>query len=168
MSAGHVCAGPADAGYFSVCHVCGVPWDAGYFDVADIKAAPRDAGQEVELARYTLHPQYCGALLYFAQYAEPPRPARAQVVKTPGYEWAILCNEQPRAPYVPIRLILNPWGQNAFPVHLRLEEGCVLRFVVRKVAPPSDEKEVVLTHVGGRLHGRYWYHTAYGGLPNRL
>ena len=90
------------------------------------------------------------------------------ISKTPGYEWVILCNNQPRAPYLPTSLILNPWGYNAFPIHLRLEEGCTLRFVVRKVTPPAGETEVKLSQVGGRLLGRSWYNTIYGGTPNRL
>ena len=92
------------------------------------------------------------------------RCARPDLVKTQDYEWIILCNNQPRAPYLPTTIIRNPWGQNAFPIHLRLEEGCALRFIVRRTAqtvPP-------LTQVGGRLQGRYWYNTIYGGAPNRL
>jgi hypothetical protein len=168
MNMSHTCNSPRDVGYLNVCQICGVPLDAGYFDVAGIKAAPQ-VGEEVEVARYELHDQYCGALLYFAQYAEQQEPANIQVIsKTPGYEWVILSNNQPRAPYLPTSLILNPWGYNAFPIHLRLEEGCLLRFVVRKVVPPADETEVTLQQVGGRLLGRSWYNTIYGGAPNRL
>ena len=163
MNRSHVCETPRDSGYSDVCRICGIPVDANYFDVADIKLAPRP-GQEVELARYALHPQYCGALLYFAQYAEPVNPQGTEIFKTPGYEWMILCNNQPRDPYLPTNLILNPWGFNAFPVNLRLEEGCVVRFVVRGVSPQPIE----LRNVGGRLLGRYWYSTIYGGAPNRL
>jgi hypothetical protein len=163
MTVGHVDHAPRDAGYFNVCQVCRVPADANYFDVAGIKPAP-GPGEEVELARYELHPQYCGALLFFAQLAEPARAQRAEPFRTPGYQWMILCNDQPRDPYLPTELILNPWGQNAFPVHLRLEEGCVVRFVVRGVAPPPT----ALRNVGGRLVGRYWYNAAYGGAPHAL
>jgi hypothetical protein len=146
------------------CHICGVPADAGYFDAAEIRDAPHNAGEEQELARFELNPQYCGVLLYFAQYAKPEA-ATPELVTTPGYEWLILCNDQPRAPYLPTSVIRNPWGRNAFPIHLRLEEGCTLRFVVRRTADPA---EPVLTRVGGRLQGRYWYNTIYGGAPNRL
>ena len=163
MNRSHVCETPRDSGYSDVCRICGIPLDANYFDVADIKLAPQP-GQEVELARYALHPQYCGALLYFAQYAEPLNPQGTEIFKTPGYEWMILCNNQPRDPYLPTNLILNPWGFNAFPVNLRLEEGCVVRFVVRGVSPQPIE----LRNVGGRLLSRYWYSTIYGGVPNRL
>lgn len=149
----------------NTCQVCGIPVDANYFDNATIKPAPINPGEEVELARYTLHPQYCGVLLCFAQYAEPETPQTKDIFETPGYEWAILCNNQPRDPYLPTNLILNPWGQNNLPIHLRLEEGCVVRLVVRRVSTAPDP---VLQKVGGRLQGRYWYNTNYGGLPNRL
>jgi len=146
----------------SICQVCSIPLDANYFDNASIKGAPPNVGDEVELARYALHPQYCGVLLCFAQYAKPQG---QDIFETPGYEWAVLCNNQPRDPYLPTNLILNPWGQNNLPVHLRLEEGCVVRLVVRRVSASPDP---VLKKVGGRLQGRYWYNTAYGGAPNRL
>lgn len=149
----------------TTCQVCGIALDANYFDSASIKAAPTTIGEEIELARYTLHPQYCGALLCFAQYAEPQTPQNASLFETPGYEWAILCNSQPRDPYLPSHLILNPWGQNNLPIHLRLEEGCEVRMVIRRVA---GSPEPLLKRVGGRLQGRYWYNTNYGGLPNRL
>jgi hypothetical protein len=149
----------------NVCHICGVPLDANYFDNASIKPAPLHRGDEVEVARYALHPQHCGALLYFAQYAEPEEPQGEDVFETPGYEWAVLCNNQPRDPYLPTSLILNPWGRNNLAVHLRLEEGCSVRLVVRKT---SSAPETPLRKVGGRLQGRYWYNTIYGGLPNRL
>ena len=76
--------------------------------------------------------------------------------------------QQPTALAVPSHdLILNPWGYNALPIHLRLEEGCTLRFVVRKVTPYGETK-VKLSQVGGRLLGRSWYNTIYGGVPNRI
>lgn len=164
MTMSHTCNGSQDVGHLNVCHICGVPLDAGYFDVAGIKNAPA-VGAEVEVARYEWHAQYCGALLYFAQYAEQRTPPQQVISKTPGYEWLILCNNQPRAPYLPTDLILNPWGYNALPIHLRLEEGCTLRLVVRRVAPTVT---VELSQVGGRLLGRSWYNTIYGGTPNRL
>jgi hypothetical protein len=168
MNMSHACDIPRDSGYFNVCQICGVPADAGYFDVASFKPAPANTGEEVELARHTLHSQYCGSLLYFAQYAEQLTPPQQVISQTPGYEWVILCNNQPRAPYLPTSLILNPWGYNAFPVHLRLEEGCIMRLVVRKVAPAAGQSPVTLSQIGGRLMGRSWYNTDYGGAPNRL
>ena len=167
MNVNHRCDIPRDTGYSNVCQTCGVPLDAGYFDVAGIKAAPL-VGEEIELARYELNPQYCGTLLYFVQYAELARTQRQVLSNTPGYEWLILCDNQPRAPYLPTSVILNPWGHTALPIHLRLEEGCTVRFVVRKVTPPASETEVKLSQVGGRLLGRTWYNIQYGGAPNRL
>lgn len=166
MSASHVYA-LQDMRRPNACPVCGIPLDANYFDVAGIQSAPLP-GQEIELARYALHPQYCGVLLNFAQHAEPTAPQTQPIFKTPGYEWVILCNNQPRDPYLPTSLILNPWGANAFSVELRLEEGCELRFVVRKVRAPADEVEIPLAQVGGRLLGRHWYNNIHGGAPNRL
>ncbi len=163
MNLSHACDIPRDTGYANACQICGVPLDANYFDIASIKGAPPLVGEEVEVARYELHSQYYGSLLYFAQYAEEQTSGQQVISQTPGYEWLILCNNQPRAPYLPTSLILNPWGYNAFPIHLRLEEGCVVRFVVRKVADA-----VTLSQVGGRLLGRTWYNTIYGGAPNRL
>jgi hypothetical protein len=139
--------------------------DAGYFDVASIKEAPRNVGREVEVARYELNPQYCGTLLYFTQYAEQEAPKQQVISHTPGYEWILLCNNQPRAPYLPTNLILNPWGATNLPIELRLEEGCTLRFIVRRVASTVPQE---LSQVGGRLLGRTWYNTIYGGTPNRL
>ena len=170
MNVNHACNVPRDTEYSNVCQICGVPLDAGYFDVAGIKAAPGFGENlnktEVQLAHYELNPQYCGTLLYFMQYAELTRTRRQVLSNTPGYEWVILCNNQPRAPYLPTSLILNPWGYNALPIHLRLEEGCSMRFVVRKLTPA--EGDVKLSQVGGRLLGRTWYNTQYGGAPNRL
>ena len=167
MNLNQACDIHRDIGYSNSCQVCGIPVDAGYFDVASIKTAP-GIGGEVELARYELHPQYCGTLLYFMQYAEESVTKKQVLSNTPGYEWVILCNNQPRAPYLPTNLILNPWGYNALPMQLRLEEGCTVKFVVRKVTPAAGETEVALSKVGGRLLGRSWYNTIYGGMPNRL
>jgi len=166
MNMSHACEITRDTGYSNLCQTCGVPLDAGYFDVANnFQPPPTSVGEEKELARYELHPQYCGTLLYLMQYAEESGTKKQVISNTPGYEWLILCNNQPRAPYLPTSLILNPWGANALPIHLRLEEGCTLRFVVRKVAATGVVK---LSQVGGRLLGRSWYNTIYGGTPNRL
>ena len=168
MNMSHACEIPRDSDYFNVCQICGVPVDAAYFDVASFKPAPLNTGEEVELARHVLHPQYCGALLSFAQFAEEQAPSRQVISHTPGYEWVILCNSQPLSPYLPTSLILNPWGYNSFSVHLRLEEGCVVRLVVRKVTPAAGQTAITLSQVGGRLLGRSWYNTSYGGAPNRI
>src|SRR5262249_3137203 len=115
-------AGLRDGGVMNTCHICGIPQDAGFFDESNIKPAP-DAGKEIVLARYELHRNYCGLLMYFAQftdsYAFDPRE-----VETPGYQWQIRCNGQPRDPYLTFGHIINPWGLSGFPIYLRLEEGC--------------------------------------------
>ena len=150
----------------NTCHICGIPSDAGFFDASSIQEAP-DPGQEIVLARYQLHRNYCGMLLYFAQFAQftNPQPSGANQVETPGYQWQIRCNGQPRDPYLTFEHIINPWGLSGFPVYLRLDEGCVVEFVVRDVGGNSQR---TLTKVGGRILGRYWYNTIYGGAPNRL
>jgi hypothetical protein len=169
MSTYQACDIHRDTGYSNVCQVCSVPLDAGYFDVAGIQDAPGSGTNlkksEVEVARYELNSQYCGALLYFMQYAEESGTKKQVISHTPGYEWVILCNNQPRAPYLPTNLVLNPWGATALPIHLRLEEGCTVRFVVRRVVLTVPQE---LSKVGGRLLGRTWYNTIYGGTPNRL
>lgn len=169
MNLNHACDVHRDSGYSNVCQVCGIPLDAGYFDVASFQDAPGFGNNlnkaEVELARYELNPQYCGTLLYFTQYAEQEAPKHQVISHTPGYEWVLLCNNQPRAPYLPTSLILNPWGATNLPIELRLEEGCTLRFIVRRVASTVPQE---LSLVGGRLLGRSWYNTIYGGAPNRL
>ena len=147
----------------NTCDNCGIPLDAGFFDASSIQKAPVQ-GQEVVLARYELHRNYCGLLMYFAQftdlYARNP-----SEVETPGYQWLIRCNGQPRDPYLAFDHIINPWGLSGFPVYLRMEEGCVLEFSVRKV---GDDQGKTLQKVGGRILGRTWYNTIYGGAPNRL
>jgi hypothetical protein len=143
--------------------VCGIPSDAGVFDESSV-AAPPAAGREIVLARYELHRNYCGVLLYFAQFTD--RFARDPVeVLTPGYQWQIRCNGQPRDPYLTFDRIINPWGLSGFPLALLLEEGAVVELAVRHA---SDDGEKTLQQIGGRIVGRYWYNTAYGGAPNRL
>jgi hypothetical protein len=110
----------------TICAICGIPQDAGFFDESNIKEAPK-LGEELVLARYELHRNYCGMLMYFAQYTEPA------TIQTPGYQWQIRCNGQPRDPYLAFDHIINPWGLSGFPIYLRLEEGCVLEFVIRNV-----------------------------------
>jgi hypothetical protein len=150
------------------CRYCGIPADASYFDSSRIAEAP-EVGEEIVLAEYQLHPSYCGVLNYFAQftdrYAQDP-----SLPMTPDLHWQIRCNGQPRDPYVTFDRIINPWGLSGFPIHLRLEEGCLVQFVVRRVAapPPSVPGVILLASepaglVGGRLLGRYWYNPLYGG-----
>lgn len=147
----------------SVCHVCGIPSDAGFFDESNIKDAP-STGAEIVLAHYELHRNYCGMLLYFAQFTEKYASDPTQV-RTPGYQWQIRCNGQPRDPYLTFDRIINPWGLSGFPIFLRLEEGCTLEFVIRNVGALTPN---ILQLVGGRILGRYWYNDIYGGAPQRL
>lgn len=147
----------------NVCHICGIPSDAGFFDESNIETAP-ELGQEKVLARYELHRNYCGMLLYFAQFTDQYASDPAKV-QTPGYQWQIRCNGQPRDPYLTFDHIINPWGLSGFPVYLRLEEGCVLEFVIRNVSANGAD---ILNKVGGRILGRYWYNENYGGASNRL
>jgi hypothetical protein len=147
------------------CHICGIPWDAGFFDEANIRKAPA-LGQEIVLARYQLHRNYCGVLMSFAQFTNEFANDNAQV-RTPGYQWQIRCNGQPRDPYLTFEHILNPWGYGGFPVPLRLEEGCLVELAIRNVRVPEGDKDK-LEFVGGRITGRYWYNVEYGGAPNRL
>jgi hypothetical protein len=142
----------------AVCHVCGIPADAGFFDASRILASPA-LGDEVVLAEYQMHRSYCGTLLYFAQFTDLFAADPAQV-ETPGLEWQIRCNMQPRDPYLTFDRIINPWGLSGFPIHLRLEEGCLIQLIVRNVAGTTIQR------VGGRLLGRYWYNLAYGSLSN--
>jgi hypothetical protein len=148
----------------SVCQDCGVPWDAGFFDHSSIVQAP-DPGQQAVLARYELHRNYCGMLLYFSQFTNRYASDPTQV-RTPGYQWQILCNGQPRYPYLTFEHVINPWGMSGFPLRLRLEEGCLVEFVIRNVGASTDDTE--LQEVGARIVGGYWYDTNYGGTPNRL
>ena len=153
----------------NVCHVCGIPWDASYFDESSIQEAP-GLGQEVILARYELHRNYCGLLMSFAQFTELYAANNANV-RTTGYQWQIRCNGQPRDPYLTFDYIINGWGQSGLPVHLRLEEGCVVELAIRNIGVPDnlpDDDPRRLNLVGGRVTGRYWYNTDYGGAPNRL
>lgn len=145
------------------CPICAIPQDAGFFDESNITEAPQ-LGQEKVLARYQLHREYCGILMYFAQFTDRFAGEPSEVL-TPGYQWQIRCNRQPRAPYLSIGHIINPWGLSGFPLYLRLEEGCTLELAVRHV---GDDQGKTLTTVGGRILGRTWYNAVHGGAPNRL
>ena len=147
----------------NVCHVCGIPADAGFFDESTVQEAPA-LGEERVLARYELHRNYCGLLLYFAQFTNRYASDAAQV-RTPGYRWQIRCNGQPRDQYLTFDRIISPWGLSGFPIALRLEMGCVVELVVQRA---GDDENLPLEQVGGRVLGRYWYNAAFGGTPNRL
>ena len=148
----------------AVCHVCGVPADCSYFDDSSIAAAPQ-IGNEVVLARFELHPNYCGILQYFAQYTNAYATSPTEV-ETPGLEWQIRSDGRPLAPWLTFRRIINPWGLSGFPIHIRLQEGSLTELVVRNVftnVVTLAPRAVTVERVGGRLLGRYWYNTAFGG-----
>ena len=149
----------------SVCHVCGIPADASYFDDSSIATAPHKDRREIVLAKYELHANYCGELQYFAQYTDAFASSPV-AVETPTLEWQIRSDGQPLAPWLTFRRIINPWGLSGFPIHLRLREGSLTELVVRFVGP--DELTLLsgplpVTQVGGRLLGRFWYNTKFGG-----
>ncbi len=141
----------------SLCHHCGIPLDAGYFDESSIQPAP-EPGQEVILARYQLHRNHCGVLMYFAQYTDLYATDPTQV-QTPGYQWQIRCNGQPLDPYLSFSHIINPWGISGFPVYLRLEEGCLVELSARRTSVLANKP---IAMIGGRVLGRTWYNTEYG------
>ena len=149
------------------CHICGVPLDAGVFDVSTIietKTLEKELsapGQEVVLVRYELPRNYCGTLLHFAQFTDRIRQGE---MATRGYQWQIRSSGQPLYPYLTLDHIVNPWGMAGFPIHLRLEEGCAVELVIRNVGGSDGDN---LKKVGGRILGRYWYNTNYGGAPDR-
>lgn len=147
------------------CHICGIPADASYFDDSSIAKAPDSAHREIVLAKYELHSNYCGELQYFAQFTDAYASSPA-AVETPELEWQIRSDGQPLAPWLSFRRIINPWGLSGFPIHLRLKEGSLTELVVRFVGPGSvillsDRPPV--RQVGGRLLGRFWYNTNFGG-----
>jgi hypothetical protein len=146
-----------------MCNVCGIPWDAGYFDETSIQPAPT-IGEELVLAQYQLHRNYCGILTSFAQFTDKYASDNSKVLTT-GYFWQIRCNGQPRDPYLTFDHIINPWGQSSNSVQFRLEEGCLVEIAIRNVGANGGD---IVNIVGGRITGRYWYNTDYGGAPNRL
>jgi hypothetical protein len=150
----------------TTCHICGIPVDAGIFDRSSIVGIPPNDGEEVVLAQFSLHRNYCGHLLYFAQFTEPAR------IRTPGLVWEIRIDGRPREPYLGLDHVVNPWGLNGFPLNIRLDEGATVELAVRRASvahlPPRDRERVAVTHVGGRLVGRYWYNIDFGGAPNPL
>jgi len=147
------------------CHVCGVPADASYFDDSSIAQAPDEDSREVVLAKFELHANYCGELQYFAQFTDAYASTPA-AVETPDLEWQIRSDGQPLAPWLTFRRIINPWGLSGFPIHIRLREGSLTELVVRFVGTGSIVEATDLPtvqQVGGRLLGRYWYNTDFGG-----
>jgi hypothetical protein len=150
----------------ALCSACGVPFDAQYFDVSNVLKKP-GLGETTQLAEFKLPPQYCGVLEYFAQFTDAYIADNSLIV-TPDVEWSILADGSPLFPYLSFRRIVNPWGEGAFPVAVRLPEGATIKFIARGVsvdptqisietAPPTPIK-----YVGGRLLGRFWYNAMSG------
>ena len=84
-------------------------------------------------------------------------------VETPGLLWQILANRQPLSPYHRLTAIFNPWGYGSFPFSIRLSEASVVDLVVRRIEDRLSLSGKPITRIGGRLLGRYWYNSAYGG-----
>jgi hypothetical protein len=140
----------------ALCASCGAPFDSQYFDESSVVGVPR-VGETVTLAEFELPPQYCGVLEYFAQFTDEYALDNSQI-ETPGVEWLILADNGPLFPYLTLKHIVNPWGNGAFPVSIRLQENTVLKFVARGVNGDSSS----INRVGGRLVGRFWYNVAHG------
>jgi len=138
--------------------MCGIPVDSEVFDDSSIVDVPAP-GQAVVLARFQLAPQYCGILQYFVQYTDL-QAKRPEEVRTPGLLWTVRSNNHPLSPYIQLDRILNPWGYGSYQVAIRLDEASTLELVVRNTAIDTAG----ISQVGGRLMGRYWYNTAYGGV----
>jgi hypothetical protein len=137
----------------ALCTACGTPLDSQYFDDSSVVGVPR-TGETLVLAQFELPPQYCGILEYFAQFTDQYAVDNSKI-ETPGIEWSILAGGSPLFPYLSINRIVNPWGEGAFPVAIRLPENTTIKLVVRGVGATSP-----ITRVGGRLLGRYWYNAA--------
>jgi len=154
----------------ALCSACGVPFDAQYFDVSNVLPKP-SFGETAPLAEVKLPPQYCGVLEYFAQFTDAYAADNSMIV-TPDVEWSILADGSPLFPYLSFRRIVNPWGEGAFPVAVRLPEGATIKFIARGVSvdlnqtpiwiPPPPPPPPPIHLVGGRLLGRFWYNATSG------
>jgi hypothetical protein len=155
------------------CAICGIPVDAEYFDVSGFvgKGMPADPslqldaipdrGEQVVLASFQLHPQYCGALNYFSQYTDLYAKSPENIL-TPGFEWIITQNGKPIFPYMRLDMIVNPWGYNSLPVLVRLDENARVEFILRNRSI-SDTSQYPIKSFAGRIMGRYWYNEIFGG-----
>jgi hypothetical protein len=139
-----------------LCARCGIPVDSRHFDESGIEDAPV-LGRARVLARFELPQQYCGVLEYFAQFTNLLS-ANPGAIETPGMDWMILSNGRALAPYLPVDRILNPWGYDSYALTLRLEESSTIELVVRNRADQTG----LITRVGGRIAGRYWYDVTEG------
>ncbi|MGH9754767.1 MAG: hypothetical protein ACREA2_18475 [Blastocatellia bacterium] len=140
----------------ALCSACGVPFDAQYFDVSNVLKKP-NPGETATLAEFETPPQYCGVLEYFAQFTDAYA-GNNSLIETPDIEWSILIDGSPMFPYLGLRHIVNPWGEGAFPVAVRLPENATIKFIAHGVSGAPT----TITKVGGRLLGRFWYNAAHG------
>ncbi len=152
------------------CDICGIPVDAEPFDASGFIEGDRlpQRGESATLARFQLHPQYCGVLLTFAQYTDLFF-RQHEKVETSGLEWRILRNGQPIYPYHRVESIINPWGYGNYRFEVRLEENSLVEFVVHNrdydlvsggLQRPGDPDEI--RKIGGRIMGRFWYNDVHG------
>jgi hypothetical protein len=154
------------------CVICGIPLDAEYFDVSGFVGAgmPADPslklgaiperGEQVVLASFQLHQQYCGALTYFSQYTDLYAGDNRNIL-TPGFEWIITQNGKPIFPYTRLEMIVNPWGYNCLPVAVRLDENAKVEFILRNRSISNPKYPIKA--FAGRIMGRYWYNEIFGG-----
>lgn len=143
------------------CTRCGVAVDSRHFDASGFAPLP-ERGREVLLAHVELRPQYCGVLEYFSQFTDQFARDSSQV-ETPGLQWLILVNRQVLDPYLKLEHIVNPWGFGSFQLLLRLPEGASVDFIVRRSLADADTPSAI-QRLGGRLCGRYWYDSSFGGV----
>lgn len=138
-----------------LCAACGVPLDSQFFDESSVHSEPK-AGEEIVLAKFDLPAQYCGVLTYFAQFTDAFATSSANI-STPNVEWKLLVNNHALFPYINLRHIVNPWGFGSYPINIRLDEGSTIELVARIEDDPG------IGSIGGRIVGRFWYNTSYGG-----
>jgi len=162
------------------CTICGIPLDAEYFDVSgfvgtgeavdqfqnfdlQLPASLPRRGEQVVLASFQLHPQYCGVLTYFSQYTDLFVRDNTQIL-TLGFEWSILQSGKPVFPYTRLESVVNPWGFNCLPVLVRLDENARVEFVLRnRGIKDTDLARYPIKAFAGRIMGRYWYNDSFGG-----
>lgn len=142
----------------SLCDACGIPLDAEHFDVHGFRALDGVPGRAIVLAEFQLEPQYCGVLQYFSQFTE--RWSQTQNPTTAGLTWSLRANGHPLYPYDAFTSILNPWGYGSYPITVRLDEATTVQITVQVT---DTALAIQQGRAGGRLMGRFWYNTAYGG-----
>ena len=159
----------------SICLSCGIPLDAGIFDSSAILSIQTSGeagrlgsdtvslgpGETAELARFELQPEICGVLVAFSQFTDLYASDSRNVI-TPGYQWALLSDGRPLAPWLKFDRIINPWGLNGFPLAVRLDQGVALSLVVENINVKESDPQW-LRQVGGRIVGRFWLDDEHAG-----